>query len=85
MDDGVAVFHRQEDTKLALKHLGFNRPFGLTPPEANDLLGRRCYWLLRKLAKQKESILVTGTIPPTPTVAVPTGRPADPARNQPTD
>jgi hypothetical protein len=44
VDDGVAVFHRKEDTKPTLKHLAFKRPSGLTPPKANDLLGRRCYW-----------------------------------------
>jgi hypothetical protein len=52
VDDGVAVFHRNEDTKSTLKHLAFNRPSGLTAPEANDLLGRRCYRPLRKLATQ---------------------------------
>ena len=54
VDDGVAVFHRKEDTKSTLKHLAFKRPSGLTPTEANDLLGRRCYRPLRKLAKQQE-------------------------------
>jgi hypothetical protein len=54
VDDGVAVFHRKENTKPTLKHLVFNRPSGLTPPEANDLLGRRCYRPLRKLAEQEE-------------------------------
>ena len=54
VDDGIAVFHRKEDTKSTLKYLAFNRPSGLTPPEANDLLGRRCYRPLRKLAEQQE-------------------------------
>ena len=54
VDDGVAVFHRKETTKATLKHLAFNRPSGLTPPEATDLLGRRCYRPLRKLAEQQE-------------------------------
>jgi hypothetical protein len=54
VDDGEAVFHRNEDTKSTLKHLAFNRPSGLTPAEANDLLGRRCYRPLRKLANQQE-------------------------------
>ncbi|MFC7059991.1 transposase [Halovenus salina] len=52
VDDGVAVFHRKEDTKPVLKHLAFTRPSGLTVPEANDLLRRRCYRPLKKLAKQ---------------------------------
>ncbi|WP_114579566.1 transposase [Saliphagus sp. LR7] len=54
VDDGVAVFHRKEDTKSTLKHLAFRRPSGLTPAEANDLLGRRCYRPLRNLAEQQE-------------------------------
>lgn len=54
VDDGLAVFHRNEDTKPTLKHLAFKRPSGLTPPEANDLLGRRCYRPLRQLAEQGE-------------------------------
>jgi len=54
VDDGVAVFHRMEDTKPTLKHLTFNRPSGLTAPEANELLGRRCYRPLQKLADQQE-------------------------------
>jgi len=54
VDDGTAVFHRKEDTKPTLKHLAFNRPSGLTTAEANDLLGRRCYRPLRKLAEQGE-------------------------------
>jgi len=54
VDDGVAVFHRKEDTKPTLKHLAFKRPSGLTPTEANDLLGRRCYRPLRQLADQGE-------------------------------
>ncbi len=52
MDDGVAVFHRK-DTKSTLKHLAFRRPSGLTPAEAHDLLGRRCYRPLQ-LAEQQE-------------------------------
>jgi len=52
VDDGIAVFHRNEDTKPTLKHLAFTRPSGLTVPEANDLLGRRCYRPLRKLVEQ---------------------------------
>ncbi|MDL0129248.1 transposase (plasmid) [Halobacterium sp. MBLA0001] len=54
VDDGVAVFHRKEDTKSTLKHLVFRRPSGLTPSEANDLLDRRCYRALRNLADQQE-------------------------------
>jgi len=54
VDDGVAVFHRKETTKATLKHLAFTRPSGLTAPEANDLLGRRCYRPLQKLAEQGE-------------------------------
>jgi hypothetical protein len=54
VDDGYAVFHRKETTKATLKHLTFNRPSGLTAPEANDLLDRRCYRPLRKLAEQQE-------------------------------
>jgi len=52
VDDGIAVFHRKETTKATLKHLEFIRPSGLTTPEANDLLGRRCYRPLQKLAEQ---------------------------------
>ena len=54
VDDGVAVFHRKEDVKPTLKHLAFRRPSGLTAPEANDLLGRRSYRPLQKLADQQE-------------------------------
>jgi len=54
VDDGEAVFHRKEDTKSTLKHLVFRRPSGLTPTEAEDLLSRRCYRPLRKLAKEEE-------------------------------
>ena len=54
VDDGVAVFHRKETTKATLKHLAFTRPSGLTAPEANDLLGRRCYRPLQKLADKGE-------------------------------
>ncbi len=54
VDDGTAVFHRKEDTKPTLKHLAFTRPSGLTPPGANNLLGRRCYRPLRQLAEQGE-------------------------------
>jgi len=54
VDDGVAVFHRMEDTKSTLKYLAFNRPSGLTTPEANELLDRRCYRPLQKLAEQEE-------------------------------
>jgi hypothetical protein len=54
VDDGVAVFHRKETTKATLKHLAFRRPSGITAPEANDLLDRRCYRPLRKLADQQE-------------------------------
>ena len=54
VDDGTAVFHRKENTKSTLKHLAFNRPSGLTPSEANNLLGRRCYRPLQKLAEQGE-------------------------------
>jgi hypothetical protein len=54
VDDGLAVFHRRETTKATLKHLAFRRPSGLTVPEANDLLERRCYRPLQKLAEQGE-------------------------------
>jgi hypothetical protein len=54
VDDGVAVFHRKETTKATLKHLAFNRPSGITSPEATDLLDRRCYRPLQKLAEQGE-------------------------------
>src|SRR5699024_7504486 len=54
VDDGVAVFHRKEDAKPTLKHLAFRRPSGLTAPEANNLLGRRSYRPLQKLADQQE-------------------------------
>jgi hypothetical protein len=54
VDDGEAVFHRKETTKATLKHLAFARPSGLTTPEANDLLGRRCYRPLQQLAEQDE-------------------------------
>jgi hypothetical protein len=54
VDDGIAVFHREETTKATLKHLAFRRPSGLTAPEANDLLGRRCYRPLQQLAEQGE-------------------------------
>jgi len=54
VDDGTAVFHQEETTKATLKHLTFRRPSGLTVPEANDLLGRRCYRPLQKLADKNE-------------------------------
>jgi len=54
VDDGVAVFHRKETPKATLKHLAFQRPSGITAPEANDLLDRRCYRALRNLADQQE-------------------------------
>jgi hypothetical protein len=54
VDDGVAVFHRKEDTTPTLKHLAFNRPSGLTAAEANERLDRRCYRSLRKLADHQE-------------------------------
>lgn len=50
VDDGEAVLHRQETTTATLKHLAFNRPSGLTAAEANNLLDRRCYRALKKLA-----------------------------------
>ena len=53
VDDGYAVFHRKETAKATLKYLAFNRPSGLTAPEADDLLDRRCYRPLRKLADQQ--------------------------------
>ena len=54
VDDGVAVFHRQETTKATLKYLAFRRQSGLTPTEARDLLDRQCYRPLRKLAENDE-------------------------------
>jgi hypothetical protein len=54
VDDGIAVFHREESTKATLKKLAFRRPSGLTAAEANDLLDRRCYRPLRALADQGE-------------------------------
>lgn len=54
VDDGEAVFHRQETTTVTLKHLAFNRPSGLTAAEANDRLDRRCYRALNRLADQEE-------------------------------
>jgi len=54
VDDGVAVFHRKEDTKPTLKHLAFRRPSGLTAAEASKRLDRRCYRPLRKLADNGE-------------------------------
>jgi IS5 family transposase len=54
VDDGIAVFHREETTKATLKYLAFRRPSGLTAPEANDLLGRRCYRPLQQLAENGE-------------------------------
>jgi hypothetical protein len=54
VDDGCAVFHRQETTTATLKYLAFNRPSGLTAAEANDRLDRRCYRALRILADQQE-------------------------------
>jgi hypothetical protein len=52
VDDGPAVFHREEDAKSTLKHLAEQRPSGLTPSEATDLLGRPCYRPLQDLADQ---------------------------------
>jgi hypothetical protein len=54
VDDGIAVFHREETTKATLKHLAFHRPSGLTPTEAQDRLDRQCYRPLRKLAENEE-------------------------------
>jgi len=54
VDDSIAVFHREESTKAALKELAFRRPSGLTAAEANDLFDRRCYRPLRQLAEDDE-------------------------------
>ena len=54
VNDGVAVFHCNEDTKSTLNHFAFNRPSGLTAAEANDRLDRRCYRALRTLVDQEE-------------------------------
>ena len=54
VEDGQAVFHRKETTKATLKHLAFRRPSGLTAAEANDLLDRRCYRVLKRLAENQE-------------------------------
>lgn len=58
VDDGRAVFHREESTKATLKTLAFNRQSGLTPAEAGDLLGRDCYQPLADLAADGEIIRV---------------------------
>lgn len=47
--DERVVFHRHESTKATVKHLVYNRPSGLTPAEATDLLGRPCYKALQTL------------------------------------
>ncbi len=54
VDDGIAVFHREESTKATLKKLAFRRPSGLTAAEENELLDRRCYRPLRQLAEDGE-------------------------------
>ena len=54
VDDGRAVFHRDESTKATLKTLAFNRQSGVTPSEASDLLGRDCYQSLADLAADGE-------------------------------
>lgn len=54
VDDGRAVFHREESTKATLKTLAFSRQSGVTPSEASDLLGRDCYQPLADLAADGE-------------------------------
>jgi IS5 family transposase len=54
VDDGCAVFHREESTKATLKTLVFKRQSGLTPAEATELLERDCYQPLADLAADGE-------------------------------
>jgi hypothetical protein len=54
VDDGYAVFHREESTKDTLKALAFNRQSGITPSEATELLERDCYPPLADLAADGE-------------------------------
>ena len=54
VDDGSAVFHRDESTKDTLKTLVFNRQSGITPAEATHLLERDCYQPLADLAADGE-------------------------------
>jgi len=77
VDDGVAVFHRKETTKATLKHLAFQRPSGITAPEANDLLDRRCYRALGTSPTNRRSTLSnTGTRRSTSTAGRPCGTPS---------
>jgi hypothetical protein len=54
VDDGCAVFHREESTKATLKTLARNRQSGITPSEATELLERDCYQPLADLAADGE-------------------------------
>ena len=54
VEDGSAVFHRDESTKETLTTLVRKRQSGLTPTEAGDLLGRDCYQPLADLAAAGE-------------------------------
>lgn len=63
VDDGSAVFHREESTKATLKTLAFNRQSGLTPAEAGDLLDRDCYQPLADLAADGEITRVERDVP----------------------
>lgn len=54
VEDGSAVFHREESTKETLRALVRKRQSGLTPAEASDLLERDCYQPLVDLAASGE-------------------------------
>lgn len=54
VDDGSAVFHREESTKDTLQALAYHRQSGITPAEATSLLGRDSYQPLADLAAAGE-------------------------------
>lgn len=51
-DDEDIVFHRYGDSRNTLKHLAHRTPWGITPGEAEETLGRPCYRMLNKLCEE---------------------------------
>jgi len=64
IDHNEVVFHRKGKAKATLKKLAFNKPWGITVEEANDLLGRKCYRALSQLAEKDEvgTVEIKGTL-----------------------
>jgi transposase len=47
------VFHRCGDSRNTLKYLAHRTPWGITPREAEEMLGRPCYRMLNKLYEER--------------------------------